>query len=179
MLTAAKSWSQADGRQVPSRSNLRQARQTEAVSAPASCRVVFRGGARCSSEFFLWGRRYHLQVTTGCGDPEKESGMPAEDVTAEIHGFSEPDSTPTPWAVGLEQVHASDTFWLTTVRPDGRPHVTPLIAVWHSEALWFATGPEERKARNLAENQSCVLTTGNSDWARAHLTSCLKVSPSM
>ncbi len=89
--------------------------------------------------------------------------MAAEHVTAEIHGFSEPDSTPTPWAAGLEQLHAADTFWLSTVRPDGRPHVTPLIAVWHAGALWFATGPEERKARNLAENPSCVLTTGRSD----------------
>ncbi len=89
--------------------------------------------------------------------------MAAEGVIAEIHGFSEPGSTPTPWAEGLEQLRAADTFWLSTVRPDGRPHVTPLIAVWHAEALWFTTGPEERKARNLAENPSCVLTTGRSD----------------
>lgn len=88
--------------------------------------------------------------------------MAVEDVTAEIHGFSEPDAAPTPWVAGLEQVRAADTFWLSTVRPDGRPHVTPLIAVWHAGALWFATGPDERKARNLAENQSCVLTTGHS-----------------
>lgn len=85
------------------------------------------------------------------------------DVTAEIHGFSHPDATPTPWAVGLEQVVGADTVWLSTVRPDGRPHVTPLIAVWHGGAIWFTTGPEERKAKNLAENASCVLTTGRSD----------------
>ena len=36
--------------------------------------------------------------------------MPA-DVTAEIHGFSQPDATPTPWAVGLEHVIDADTFW--------------------------------------------------------------------
>jgi general stress protein 26 len=86
-----------------------------------------------------------------------------EDVTAEIHGFSEPGATPTPWASALEQIHGADTFWLSTVRPDGRPHVTPLIAVWHAGALWFTTGAEERKARNLAENPACVLTTGRSD----------------
>src|SRR5436190_23976302 len=84
-------------------------------------------------------------------------------VTAEIHGFSHPDATPTPWAVGLEHVIDADTFWLSTVRPDGRPHVTPLIAVWHGDAIWFTTGPDERKAKNLAENSSCVLTTGRSD----------------
>jgi hypothetical protein len=59
--------------------------------------------------------------------------MPAE-VTAEIHGFRHPDAAPTPWADGLEQLIEADTFWLSTVRPDGRPHVTPLIAVWHDDA---------------------------------------------
>lgn len=88
--------------------------------------------------------------------------MPA-DVTAEIHGFSQPNATPTPWRVGLDQLIDADTFWLSTVRPDGRPHVTPLIAVWHGDAIWFTTGPDERKAKNLAENSSCVLTTGRSD----------------
>ena len=32
--------------------------------------------------------------------------MAADDVIAEIHGFSEPDSTPTQWAAGLEQLRA-------------------------------------------------------------------------
>ena len=89
--------------------------------------------------------------------------MVPDDVIAEIHGFSDPDATPTPWLAGLEQVIAADTFWLSTTRPDGRPHATPLIAVWHGEAIWFSTGPEERKAKNLAENPWCVITTGRSD----------------
>lgn len=87
----------------------------------------------------------------------------AADVTAEIHGYSHPDATPTPWEAGREQVADADTFWISTVRPDGRPHVTPLIAVWHDEAIWFTTGPEERKARNLSHNAACILTTGCSD----------------
>lgn len=95
--------------------------------------------------------------------------MAAEGMTAEIHGFSEPGAVPTPSTAGLEQLRDADTFWLSTVRPDGRPHVTPLIAVWHAEALWFTTGPQERKARNLAENASCVVTTGRSDLAAGAL----------
>jgi nitroimidazol reductase NimA-like FMN-containing flavoprotein (pyridoxamine 5'-phosphate oxidase superfamily) len=79
-----------------------------------------------------------------------------------------------PWSAGLEQVIAADTFWLSTVRPDGRPHVTPLIAVWHGEAIWFSTGPEERKAKNLAENPSCVLTTGRSDLVEGALDVALE-----
>jgi hypothetical protein len=87
----------------------------------------------------------------------------AADVTAEIHGYSHPEATPTPWEVGRDQVGCADTFWISTVRPDGRPHVTPLIAVWHDEALWFTTGADERKARNLATNAACILTTGHSE----------------
>jgi hypothetical protein len=90
-------------------------------------------------------------------------------VTAEIHGFSHPDATPTPWAAGLKEVIAADTFWLSTVRGDGRPHVTPLIAVWHGGTIWFSTGADERKARNLAGNSSCILTTGRSDLAAGGL----------
>ena len=88
--------------------------------------------------------------------------MATQDVTAEIHGFSEPGASPTPWAVGAERVAAADTYWLTTVRPDGRPHVTPLIGIWQADALWFCTGPNERKASNLAENPAVALTCGNS-----------------
>jgi hypothetical protein len=46
------------------------------------------------------------------------------------------------------------------VRPDGRPHVTPLIAIWLDGSLYFCTGESERKARNLVQNSHCVLTTG-------------------
>jgi hypothetical protein len=46
------------------------------------------------------------------------------------------------------------------VRPDGRPHVTPLLAAWHDDAMYFCTGPEERRAKNLRQNPQCILTTG-------------------
>jgi len=95
--------------------------------------------------------------------------MSPASVIAEIHGFSEPDATPTPWSAGLKQVMTADTLWLSTVRPDGRPHVTPLIAVWHDDAIWFSTGSEERKANNLSQNPSCILTTGRSDLAEGGL----------
>ncbi|WP_449341740.1 pyridoxamine 5'-phosphate oxidase family protein [Streptacidiphilus alkalitolerans] len=47
------------------------------------------------------------------------------------------------------------------MRPEGLPHVTPLIAVWLDGALYFCSGPSERKVRNLAGNPQCVLTTGS------------------
>jgi nitroimidazol reductase NimA-like FMN-containing flavoprotein (pyridoxamine 5'-phosphate oxidase superfamily) len=49
---------------------------------------------------------------------------------------------------------------VATVRPDGRPHVAPLLAVWLDGALHFCTGEDERKAKNLARNPHCAITTG-------------------
>lgn len=74
--------------------------------------------------------------------------------------FSSDDASPTPWAVAREHLEKAEVYWLTTVRPDGRPHVTPLISVWLDGALYFCTGESERKAKNLARNAHCVLATG-------------------
>jgi len=74
--------------------------------------------------------------------------------------FSSPGADATPWAEARDQLEAAGIFWLSTVRPDGRPHVTPLIAIWLDDAPWFVTGPSERKALNLSSNSQCILTTG-------------------
>ena len=87
--------------------------------------------------------------------------MAVNDPLTELHpGFSSPDATATPWARAVTRLEQAEIFWLSTVRPDGRPHVTPLIAAWLDDALYFSTGPTERKARNLEANPWCVLTTG-------------------
>jgi hypothetical protein len=74
--------------------------------------------------------------------------------------FSDPDATPTPWAVAREELKQAMAYWLSTVRPDGRPHVTTVAAVWADGALHFTTGRSERKAMNLARNSHCIITTG-------------------
>jgi hypothetical protein len=87
--------------------------------------------------------------------------MANTDPVAELDArFSSKGATATSWSIALGQLQASEIFWLSTVRPDGRPHVTPLIAVWLDEALYFCTGPSERKAKNLEQNPHCILTTG-------------------
>ena len=87
--------------------------------------------------------------------------MAAERPVAELHaGFSSPGATATDWAEGRRHIDEAEVFWLSTVRPDGRPHVTPLLAVWHDDAMYFCTGPDERKAKNLRHNPQCILTTG-------------------
>ncbi|MFF8912710.1 pyridoxamine 5'-phosphate oxidase family protein [Streptomyces sp. NPDC015032] len=74
--------------------------------------------------------------------------------------YSHESATAGPWPAAEELLTTAEIYWLSTVRPDGRPHVTPLIGVWAEGALYFSTGAAERKARNLAANPEVMLTTG-------------------
>jgi len=79
--------------------------------------------------------------------------------------FSDPDAGPTPWADAARVLEEAELYWLTTIRADGRPHVTPLIGVAEGEAVHFCTGLREQKARNLEHSEQVALTTGNNAWA--------------
>jgi general stress protein 26 len=63
------------------------------------------------------------------------------------------------WAWAERRLADSHEYWLATVWPDGRPHVMPVWGVWQNQALWFSSGLRSRKARNLASDPRCVLTT--------------------
>ena len=87
------------------------------------------------------------------------------DVRSELDPpFSQPGSTATDWSTVQRILEAAETSWLTTVRADGRPHVTPLVAVWHGDSVYFCTGEAEQKAVNLRSNQHVALTTGCNGW---------------
>lgn len=75
--------------------------------------------------------------------------------------FSSPGATALPWPEVEEAIEQAEIFFLSTVRRDGRPHVTPLPAIWLDGALHFCTGDAEQKARNIEANPQVVLTTGS------------------
>ena len=87
-----------------------------------------------------------------------------EPTTEQDIRFGDPESPPTPWADVRRLLEAAELFWVSTVRGDGRPHVTPLPAVWSDDRLHFCTGPTEQKAVNIAGNPHVVLTTGSNQW---------------
>jgi len=94
-----------------------------------------------------------------------EVAMSSPAPTPDLHaGFSAPGATPTPWEDVVGVLASAELFWISTVRRDGRPHVTPLPAVWRDGALYFCTGPGEQKAVNLRANDQCALTTGENRW---------------
>ena len=64
-----------------------------------------------------------------------------------------------PWSWADERLTLSDDYWLATVWPDDRPHVTPVWGVWHNASLWFSCSLGSRKARNLVDNPRATATT--------------------
>ncbi len=65
-----------------------------------------------------------------------------------------------------EALASADLYWLTTVRSDGRPHVTPLVGLWLQDSFVFCTGGAEQKARNLEHGNAVAITTGSNTWDR-------------
>ena len=80
------------------------------------------------------------------------------------HRYSDPAAVAVEWEETCRILEAAELFWISTVRADGRPHVTPVVAVWVDGAISFATGAEEQKFANLRGNRQVVLTTGCNSW---------------
>lgn len=71
---------------------------------------------------------------------------------------------PLPWSrprdvlADPETLSIALTYFVGTVRPDGRPHSAGVGAVWVDETLYFVSGPGTRRARNLAGNPACTVS---------------------
>jgi general stress protein 26 len=78
--------------------------------------------------------------------------------------FSAPDAVATTWDETRRALARAELFWITTVRADGRPHQSPLVAVWLDDVVYFCTGATEQKAHNLRANPAVILTTGCNTW---------------
>ena len=66
----------------------------------------------------------------------------------------------TSWATAQERLANPEyqrTSWLATTRPDGRPHLMPVITTWIDGEIYVIAGEGTRKARNLAANDRCVI----------------------
>ena len=89
--------------------------------------------------------------------PKKATTPKAQEPThknLDIYG-----AKPIPWSRALEQLGSSSgRYWLATTKPDGRPHVAAVGALWVDGKIYFVSGTRTRKSRNLAANPSCVVS---------------------
>jgi hypothetical protein len=84
---------------------------------------------------------------------------PIETTNLDRYGSAE-----LPWSRPRDLLAASansnTTFFLGTVRPDGRPHSAGIGALWHDGDLYIVSGPQTRKSLNLAVTPACTISVG-------------------
>lgn len=79
----------------------------------------------------------------------------------QMPGYGIPESRKglLPWKWAEQRLKKSHNYWITTVKPDGSPHVMVVWGLWLDGAFLFCTGRLSRKTRNLEKNPRCVVST--------------------
>jgi PPOX class probable F420-dependent enzyme len=72
--------------------------------------------------------------------------------------------TALPPAARIDRLLRSEpVVWMSTVRPDGVPHLIPIWFSWDGDAILVASKPHAQKVRNLRENPVVMLALGKPD----------------
>ena len=79
--------------------------------------------------------------------------------------YSDDAATAVPWARTQARLAAAEVAWIVTVRPDGRPHATPMVPVVHNGHVYFHTGNGEVKYANIQANPRVLVLAGDTGWA--------------
>jgi predicted pyridoxine 5'-phosphate oxidase superfamily flavin-nucleotide-binding protein len=76
--------------------------------------------------------------------------MPVVPITTFDAAYSDPAATASGWEETRKVLEEAELFWVSTVRADGRPHVTPVVAVWPREPSGFPLVPMSRSSPTCA-----------------------------
>ncbi len=61
------------------------------------------------------------------------------------------------------RLRAEPIIWLSTARPDGRPHLVPVWYLWDGRTILIFSEPGAQKVRNLRYSQQAVLALDTAD----------------
>ncbi len=84
-------------------------------------------------------------------------------------------------------------IWLSTVRPDGRPHLVPVWFLWDGATFLIFSQPNDQKLRNLRRSPNVVLAletrdqgnevvliegqAGTAEWMAPRYSEVVRVTP--
>jgi general stress protein 26 len=80
--------------------------------------------------------------------------------------YSDEKADAVPWTAAEDRLAAAEIAWIVTVRPDGRPHATPMVPVTDEGKVYFHTGSTEVKHANLLANPHVLVLAGDTAWDR-------------
>lgn len=72
------------------------------------------------------------------------------------YGIQADDTGLVPWREAEEKLEQARNYWIGTTRPDGSPHSMPVWGLWLDGSLYFSSGSNSRKTRNLAVDPRVV-----------------------
>jgi hypothetical protein len=78
-------------------------------------------------------------------------------------GDAPADGSVLDWATVVDWLVRARNYWISSTRPDGRPHAMPVWGLWIDGTLWFSTDPDSYKARNLAARPDVVIHLESGD----------------
>ncbi|MEM7125198.1 MAG: pyridoxamine 5'-phosphate oxidase family protein [Chloroflexota bacterium] len=67
---------------------------------------------------------------------------------------NEPNRIEPALVKAVQRFSQSDCSWLSTIRPDGRTHLSPMWHVWHRGRIYLVTPATSVKVANLKKNPS-------------------------
>ena len=67
-------------------------------------------------------------------------------------GYADNPASYVDWEWVAEQMTVSKNYWLSSVRPDGRPHVVPRWGVFIDNKFFYDGSPKTLHARNIMKN---------------------------
>jgi hypothetical protein len=105
----------------------------------------------------------HFCAAKGNAMPEPKTSRP--DWPDALQNPSKDLASLKPWPWALERLEKSHNYWISTTRPNGRPHLMIVWGIWWQDAFWFSTGPRTRKAKNIAADPHVVIGTEEADEA--------------
>jgi len=80
--------------------------------------------------------------------------------------YSDENAEAVQWTDAEARLARAEVAWVVTVRPDGRPHATPMVPVVHDGTVYFHTGSTEVKYANLRANPHVLVLAGDTAWDR-------------
>jgi PPOX class probable F420-dependent enzyme len=77
----------------------------------------------------------------------------------------EPRTTGAPRPSIAVELQRNSVVWLSSVRPDGRPHVVPLWFHWDSHSILVFSKPGAQKVRNVRAEPRVMVAVGEPGFA--------------
>ncbi|MFT3890520.1 MAG: pyridoxamine 5'-phosphate oxidase family protein [Anaerolineales bacterium] len=82
-----------------------------------------------------------------------------------VKGYQMPETSEhlVAWDFVSEQMSSSRHYWISTVFPDGRPHVVPVWGIWYENRFHFEGSMQTGWGRNILKNPHIAVHLPDAD----------------